>query len=183
MSPQRFDAGNERGSNRRPPSAAPEAQPAVGSSPRSALAKRANPAKRKGAAKGAPRKVDEGLLIELIALGNTSEQAAAELGVSAKTVSRHRADPALRDAITARRAELIRDIAAKLAAHGSKAVDVLVEGMNGDDPRWRHNSAKAVLDRIVPFRLAGELEDRIIQLERATSTDVPAASEWPGEAS
>ena len=180
MSPGPSDANDEREPTQAQASL-PRAQPAAEDSAHSVNRSSASP--RQAARKGAPSKLDDGLLVELIALGNTSEQAAAKLGVCARTVSRHRADSSLRVAIAARRAELVNDVGARLASHGFQAVDVLVEGMNGEDPRLRHQSAKALLDRIVPFRRAGELEDRIVQLERATSTDETPPSGWPGEPS
>lgn len=194
MSPRRVDAASNRGTKPRQRTSAPETGndrskiAATKARKASAAKSGAGRARRAvavppSASKGAPSKVDHTILIELLAMGHTSEQAAAKLGVSSKTVSRHRNDPAVRDALEERQAELVHDIAAKIAAHGFRAVEVLVEGMNGDDPRQQHHSAKALLDRILPFRRGAELEERILRLERATTTDVPAASDWPGAAS
>lgn len=194
MSPRRVDAASNRGTKARQRTSAPE----TGNDRSKIAATKARkvPAAKSGAGrarravvvppsalKGAPSKVDHTILVELLAMGHTSAQAAAKLRVSSKTVSRHRNDPAVRVALEERQAELVRDIAAKIAAHGFRAVEVLVEGMDGDDPRQQHHSAKALLDRILPFRRGAELEERMLRVERATRTDVPAASDWPGAAS
>ena len=108
-------------------------------------------------------------LIELIAAalaaGKTHRDAAAEAGVSEKTVFRRAADPALKARVGELRAGMVAAAAGELASGMSEASRVLRELLGNDDPHVRFRASVKVVELGLKTNEQVELERRISKLE------------------
>lgn len=87
-------------------------------------------------------------------------------GVSSKTVQRRMADSTFAARVTAGRLERASDITARLGDLGLKAVAVLDEAMDEDQPmNLRLAAAGASLRHLREFRLGKEIDERLRNLE------------------
>ncbi len=103
--------------------------------------------------------------------GLSQEQAAASVGVSARTLRRWQADLTFRKAAQDAQTEATGLMVARLHALGSRAVDVLAVALTaaarkGADAERSTRIACAVLDRLSKWHEAHELEDRLAEVER-----------------
>ena len=130
---------------------------------------------------GAPRKGDDLLLVELLALGTTHHQAGSELGISARTVARRRREPDIARAIRERRGDVVSEVAGQLTGLARQAMAVLADELGSDDARIRMSASMAVLDRVTKFCAAAMTQEA---LERQEDDEVlqarPVAPDsWP----
>ncbi|MFN8018953.1 MAG: hypothetical protein U0P45_12630 [Acidimicrobiales bacterium] len=87
-------------------------------------------------------------------------------GVSAKTVQRRMADPTFAAQVTAGRLERASDITARLTDLSLKAVAVLDEAMDEDQPMGcRLTAAGASLRHLREYRINKEIDDRLREIE------------------
>ncbi len=101
-----------------------------------------------------------------LAAGQAVGDAAREAGVSARTATRWRADPAVRREVQALRQAALDHAAAALADAASEAVRVLREAMEpGMPPMLRLRAAEAVLRHVVALHDAVSLDGRLAALE------------------
>lgn len=116
---------------------------------------------------------DEDLaLVALLAQGLTHERAGAALGVSSKTIQRRRRVPAFAAAVADARRARVNELTGALVTASSRAVEVLTETLDGDDPRSAVAAARVILDHGYRFqRLQAEeaIEERLGQLEALTA--------------
>lgn len=122
------------------------------------------------------------VIIAALADGLNYQAAGDAAGVSARTVRRRMADEAFAAEVSARRSERISEITALLVDQGANAVQALHRALDPEEdiyPRLR--AAQVALNLILKYRAAGELEDRLVAVERRLAeanlpTD-PAAAE------
>lgn len=103
-----------------------------------------------------------------LALGWTHAEAAALVGLSAKWVQRRLVDERFKAEVRRRRTAQLEAVTAQLAAVGPRAVAVLLETMESDDPSVRVRSAVAVLGSITKLGRQFEVEQRVADLEALT---------------
>lgn len=130
---------------------------------------------------GAPRKGDDQLLVELLALGSTHHQAGSELGISARTVARRRREPDIARAIRERRGDVVSEVAGQLTGLARQAMTVLADELESDDARIRMGASKAVLDRVTRFCAATMTQEAFERQEDEELQARPVAPDsWPG---
>jgi len=130
---------------------------------------------------GAPRKGDDQLLIELLSLGRTHQQAGDVLGCSARTVARRRREPHITRAIRERRADVVSEVAGQLTDLAGQAMDVLADGLASDNAQIRMCASKAVLDRVTRFCAATMMQEAFERQEDEARQAQPVApNSWPG---
>jgi AcrR family transcriptional regulator len=137
----------------------------------------------------ARKKAYVSLLITALAKGATVAQAAAQAGVSERTVYRRLADKEFQDQIEALQDEMLQRAVAMLTAAAQEGIRSLVDLQNeATPPAVRRSAARDILEMGMRLREAAELEKRLIALEsRATGNDesftapapIPAASAAP----
>jgi hypothetical protein len=120
---------------------------------------------------GAPRKGDDEVFVAGFAVGLTAAAVAGVAGVSERTARRRRNEPSIASQVRARRAEIADDTAGRLAALGSRAVEVLEDCLDAEDARDRLSAAKSLLQIGPKFRAEVEFEDRLRALEAVSSGD------------
>jgi len=112
---------------------------------------------------------DEDLaLVALLAQGNTHERAGAALGVSAKTVQRRCSVPAFAAAVADARRVRVNELTGALVTASSRAVERLIETLDGEDPRMVVAAARVILDHGFRFQRSQAeeaIEERLGQLE------------------
>ncbi len=109
---------------------------------------------------------DDGLLAAALGGGLTYERAAEVAGVSRATAGRRMADPSFRAQVERLRRDHARRIEVRLAALSTRAVDALDDLIaDRDSPAQRLGAARVVLDGVLRFREAAEVEDRLAALE------------------
>jgi hypothetical protein len=112
------------------------------------------------------RNADDQLLLAL-ACGATVENAARQVGVSARTAYRRLAEPAFRRRLQALRADMVSRTAGTLTAAASEAVRTLLELLkNPTSPAVRLGAARAVLEIGMKLREMADLEERLAALEQ-----------------
>ena len=134
---------------------------------------------------GAPRKGDDEVFVAGFAAGLTTEAVAEAAGVSPRTARRRRSDPRIAQQVNIRRAEITNDTSGRLAALGTRAVDVLAECLEEGEPRDRLAAAKALLQIGPRFRADVEFEHRLLDLEGRLAGDRPDPQDpdpiWNGQ--
>jgi hypothetical protein len=108
---------------------------------------------------------DEKILVAL-ACGATVPKAAADAGVSTRTVERRLADPKFRARLHQLRGETLQRAGGMLTAATLKSVSTLVALQEANHPAAvRLGAARAVLDLALRLREQTELENRLTTLE------------------
>jgi hypothetical protein len=111
------------------------------------------------------KKADSTLLLAL-ACGATVEQAADEVGLTARTVYRRLKDDAFRRQIKELRTGMVQRTAATLTAAGSESVKTLLALQEPTaPPAVRLGAARSVLELGVRLREVAEFEQRLAALE------------------
>ena len=108
---------------------------------------------------------DEALL-QALARGVSVKAAAAEAGVSVRTVYRRLANPGFQKRLTALRDELITSALGELVGCAASAVHTLEELLSERDARIRLGAVRLVLEQVLKLREALTLEQRLQALER-----------------
>ncbi len=104
-------------------------------------------------------------LVVLLAAGATQTDAAATVGVSAKTVSRRLRDPQFANRVQETRAHLFEQSLGRLADGATEAVDTLRGLLASDEDRVRLSAAAKILELGLRARDAVEIERRVAALE------------------
>jgi len=122
---------------------------------------------------GAPRKLDDTVLIALLASSATNAEIAAKLGVSTRTVTRNRARPVIQAAAEALKERRRNEVRAQLETYAAEAATVLGEELHNEDPRIRIAAGKVLVDRFERSRPGGSTATPAVY--------APAAwNSWPG---
>ncbi len=109
---------------------------------------------------------DYGLLAAALGAGLSYGRAAEVAGVSRATAGRRMADPSFRTQVERLRRDHARRIEVRLADLSTRAVDALDDLIaDRDSPAQRLGAARVVLDGVLRFREAAEIEDRLSTLE------------------
>jgi len=108
---------------------------------------------------------DDGLVFAL-AKGLSVPAAAQQAGVSERTAYRRLDDPLFRRRISETRSALFAEAVGRLAALAGKAADALGELLSSDRDLVKLQAAKGVLDLGPKLREAGELAERLDEVER-----------------
>jgi hypothetical protein len=117
------------------------------------------------------KNADEALLLSL-ACGSSTEKAAADAGVSPRTVHRRMADAAFRARLHEMRGEMLKRAGGALSAAALRAVQTLLSLQDRDQPAGvRLGAARAILELGLRIREAGELEDRLVALEQQVGAE------------
>lgn len=120
---------------------------------------------------------EEELLAERLAAGATYAQAAAESGISTKTVQRRMQNPEFAAVVADRRRARFSQITARLVSQGDVALDVLDELLADSDARVRLQAVREVLksgrsfhrEVMVEQELLARVEDVEQMLDRGSS--------------
>jgi hypothetical protein len=107
----------------------------------------------------------DAVLVAALAGGATQADAAAEAGVSERTVRRRLDAPAFRQDLDVARADLVRTSTDRLVAGVGAAIDTLEELMATAPAYVRVRAATAMLDAAHKWRSTMDLEERIGRLE------------------
>ena len=129
----------------------------------------------------ARKKTYVALLITALAKGATVAQAAAQAGVSERTVYRRLGEQAFQDQIEALQDEMLQRAVAMLTAAAQEGIRSLVDLQNeSTPPAVRRSAARDILEMGMRLRQAAELEKRVIALEnRSAEPDAPFAPPGP----
>src|SRR5262249_28779895 len=121
------------------------------------------------------------ILITALAKGATVAQAAAQAGVSERTVYRRLADKEFQDQIEALQEEMLQRAVAMLTAAAQEGIRSLVDLQNeSTPPAVRRSAVRDILEMGMRLRQAAELEKRLIALEnRSTDADGPCVPASP----
>src|SRR5262249_44274482 len=113
------------------------------------------------------------ILITALAKGATVAQAAAQAGVSERTVYRRLADKEFQDQIEALQEEMLQRAVAMITAAAQEGIRSLVDLQNeSPPPAVRRSAVRDILEMGMRLREAAELEKRLIALEsRAAGSD------------
>jgi hypothetical protein len=116
----------------------------------------------------------EAALVLALARGESHRHAAAESGLSLRTVTRRMADPEFVAAIQAERSRLLQRAIGRLADAAVSFADVLLEVAKDADapPNARVSAARAGLEFGARLRESEELEQRLASLEALASAPV-----------
>src|SRR5262249_23582730 len=117
------------------------------------------------------------ILVSALAKGATVAQAAAQAGVSERTVYRRLGEQAFRDQIEALQDEMLQRAVAMLTAAAQEGIRSLVDLQNeSTPPAVRRCAARDILEMGMRLREAAELEKRLSALEnRSADADGPFA--------
>lgn len=102
-----------------------------------------------------------------LAAGKSHKDAAAEAGVSTKTVFRRAADPAFAAHVAELRGAMVAAAAGQLADGMTAAAAVLRAGLTDKNANVRHKSAVKLIELGVKVAEVVELQKRVEELERA----------------
>ena len=106
------------------------------------------------------------LLAATLATGASYARAGEAAGCSPATVKRRMAEPAFRAHVAELRSDHVRRVEHRLAELSGRALEALEALMaDVDAPAQRLGAAKAVLEGVLRFREAGEVERRLDELE------------------
>ena len=105
-------------------------------------------------------------LAAALGAGASYSRAAEVAGVGKATVTRRMADPAFRAHVAELRSDHVRRVELRLGELAGAALEAL-EALMADvgAPAQRLGAAKAVLEGVLRFREAGEVERRLAELE------------------
>lgn len=110
--------------------------------------------------------LNDAALIAALASGCSHVEAAAALGVSARTVGRRLADPAFVAQLAEHRGTIMARAADRLAAATATATDALVSLLDATTPpAVRVSAARVVLDAARRYQESADLEFRLAHLE------------------
>jgi len=110
------------------------------------------------------------LLAAALGTGASYERAAAIAACSKATVKRRMGDPAFRARVLDLRRDHVHRVEVRLADLSTHALDAIDDLLaDRDSPAQRLGAAKAVLDGLLRFRGAGEIEERLTALEESLS--------------
>ena len=123
----------------------------------------------------------DGLLATALAHGASYEQAGRHAGLSKATVKRRMADTAFRGHVAELRADHVRRVELRLAELSTQALDTLEELLaDHGAPAQRLGASRAVLNGLLRYREAGELEERLRELEtRLGASNGHRPGGWP----
>ena len=117
---------------------------------------------------------DDGLLAAALGAGLTYGRAAEVAGVSRATAGRRMTDPSFRAQVEHLRRDHARRIEVRLADLSTRAVEALDDLLaDPDSPAQRLGAARVVLDGVLRFREAAEVEDRLAALEERIGARKP----------
>jgi transcriptional regulator with XRE-family HTH domain len=121
-------------------------------------------------------------LLAVLATGCTLAQAAEQVGVSERTISRRLEDPRFRIQLEKLKDAALSEAVSKLSSACSQAVETLRKLLECKSDNVRLGAARSVLELAVSMRASTELNVRITKLEeRQNAQDaVDAASERVG---
>lgn len=102
-----------------------------------------------------------------LARGATTDQAATEAGVSARTVRRWLQTPGTAGEVRALRAELLHQAVGALSDAAVDAVHTLRDALHADNETVRVRAAQTILTSLVSLRDATEVTDRLAAIEEA----------------
>jgi hypothetical protein len=106
------------------------------------------------------------LLVAALAQGLPYEKAGQLAGISKATVARRMADSTFRAQVDELRAAHVRRVELRLGELSGRALDALEALLaDRDSPAQRLGAARAILDGLLRFREAGEVERRLLELE------------------
>jgi hypothetical protein len=114
------------------------------------------------------RKSLDALLLAL-ASGKSYRDAAAEVGVSVKTVQRRMSDAAFRARVSELRGAMVSEASGRLARAMSGAAGALEGLLTAEGESVRLSAARSVLEFGVKIRESAELEQRVVALEQSLS--------------
>jgi len=109
-------------------------------------------------------RTDEGIIAALLTSRSVKE-AAAQVGISDRTMSRRLADPDFQQKLREAGVSLLRGALGSLPGLVTDAVDVLDEGMRSPDQKLRLRAADLVLRHTFRFLNAVDYDQRILRLE------------------
>ena len=101
----------------------------------------------------------------VLAAGATVTAAAAELGISRKTVQRKLAKPVFRRRVAELRAQLFGEALGRIADSLTRATDSLAALLDSNDPAVRLRAAAAILSLGMKMRDSVDVSDRLSELE------------------
>lgn len=119
------------------------------------------------------RKNSDSLIIAALAAGKTHEQAAAQAGVSLRTVARRVTGPDFRQAVLETRAALIEQATGKLADATTLAAAELVALLADESSTVRLSAARSILDTAGRYAEATDVNERIQRLEALVDAQQP----------
>lgn len=124
---------------------------------------------------------EDALLVHALASGLCQAEAATLAGVSRATVTRRLRDAEFCQAVNELRADHVRRVGHRLGELSTKALGALEELLaDRDAPAQRLGASRAVLDGLLRYREAGEIEARLAELEaRSGATNGQRARAWP----
>lgn len=102
-----------------------------------------------------------------LARGATTDQAAAEAGVTSRTVRRWLADPAVSAEVRRLRADLLNQVVGALSDAAVDAVHTLRGALGADSENVRVRAAQTILTALVSLRDATEVTERLTAIEDA----------------
>lgn len=102
-----------------------------------------------------------------LARGATTDQAAAEAGVTSRTVRRWLADPAVSAEVRRLRADLLNQVVGALSDAAVDAVHTLRDALGADSENVRVRAAQTILTALVSLRDATEVTERLTAIEDA----------------
>jgi hypothetical protein len=125
------------------------------------------------------RRADEAFIIAL-ACGATVENAARSSGIARRTAYKRMADPEFRQRLQSVRAEMVTRAAATLTAAAMEAVKTLLSLQQPSvAAAVRLGAARAVLELGIRLRESGDVEERLVALEKLLATGSPTSPGGP----
>jgi DNA-directed RNA polymerase specialized sigma24 family protein len=120
---------------------------------------------------------EDDLIIDFLSEGWTHQRTAETLGISTKTIQRRLTHRVFSDEVSRRRRYRIMRLGGQLVVASNRAIDVLADALESDDPKVNLRAASLVLDHGMRHRRAEdeqELARRQDELERqlAAAIDV-----------
>jgi hypothetical protein len=121
---------------------------------------------------GKSRHNEDSKLIELLGRGVTKAEAARQLGMSSRTVSRRLEHPGFNAQVVQFRAGLLESATGRLASLADAALDSLQSLLsNTTTASVRLQASKCVLETLLRYRESLNLEARIVTLESRLQTE------------
>jgi hypothetical protein len=115
---------------------------------------------------GRGRKNADAALIVALVTGKSAEEAAAAVGVSARTAYRRLADPAFRQRLAEAQAQLVAQALGKVTASATAAATTLEQLLTAESETVRLGAARTILELGTKVRENSDLAARMQALER-----------------
>jgi hypothetical protein len=115
---------------------------------------------------GTGRKNADAALIVALVTGKAAEEAAAAVGVSARTAYRRLADPAFRQRLAEAQAQLVAQALGKVTAAATAAAATLEQLLAAESETVRLGAARTILELGTKVREGSDLGARMQALER-----------------